>query len=37
MRITLELPDELIEKAMQLSQSTTPAEAITKVLQEMIR
>ncbi len=37
MRTTLDLPEDLLEKAMSLSQIKTKTQVITTALQEMIR
>lgn len=37
MRTTLDLPEDLLEKAMSLSQIKTKTQVITLALQEMIR
>jgi len=37
MRTTLDLPEELLQKAMALSQIKTKTQVITTALQEMIR
>ena len=37
MRTTLDLPEELLQKAMTLSQIKTKTQVITTALQEMIR
>lgn len=37
MRTTLDLPEDLIKKAMSLSQIKTKTQVITTALQEMIR
>ena len=37
MRTTLDLPEDLLEKAMALSQIKTKTQVITLALQEMIR
>ena len=37
MRTTLDLPEDLLEKAMSLSQIKTKTQVITVALQEMIR